>query len=360
MSARRVLLAPVETAGVAGAIRNGLRARGAQADLWTIARHPFLQTEDRLVRGYAARAHAGLIAPLRYDVLHFQFGTTLLEFADAAWARIAGRPLMLMHYWGDDCRLRIAAGRRPIGAPQGWEKAQRARERTIRRRLRLASRLCAAAIVSDLELAGHVAPWFRTVYVVPTPIVLPPCHGAAPDPLPGEGPVVLHAPSEQLVKGTPTIEAAIAAVAARRPLRQVLVSGVPHERVLAELARADIVIDQLNSVTTGVFALEAMALGKPVLVQYEPAMLAPRMRSTPAVRVTADTLEAELEALCAAPARRGQLGTDGRAFVGGRHDAETVAGLLETVYADAASSSRRAGVLEVTADGIAPLDEPIP
>jgi len=359
MSARRVLLAPVETAGVAGAIRDGLRARGTHADLWTIAPHQFMHTEDRVLRGYGARARAGLVAPLRYDVLHFQFGTTLLEFVDAAWGRVAGRPLMLMHYWGDDCRLRIAAGTRPIGAPPQWEAAQRARERTIRRRMRLASRLCAAAIVSDLELAGHVAPWFRTVYVVPTPIVLPLRPGAAPAPLPGEGPIVLHAPSEQLVKGTATIAAAIAAVGARRPLRTALVSGVPHEQVLAEIERADVVVDQLNSVTTGVFTLEAMALGRPVLVQYEPSLLAPGERATPAVRVTAATLEAELEALCAAPERRARLGEEGREFVRRRHDAEVVAGLLETVYADARRRPRRAGVFEVTAAGIAPLDEPI-
>ena len=62
MSARRVLLAPVESAGVAGAIRDGLRARGVQADLWTITPHPFVETEDRLLTGYLARARAGLIA----------------------------------------------------------------------------------------------------------------------------------------------------------------------------------------------------------------------------------------------------------------------------------------------------------
>ncbi len=360
MSAQRVLLAPVETAGVAGAIRDGLRARGTRADLWTIAPHPFGHTEDRVVSGYRARARAGLVAPLRYDVLHFQFGTTLLEFVDAAWGRVAGRPLMLMHYWGDDCRLRIAAGMRPLGAPPEWERAQRERERTIRRRMRLASRLCAAAIVSDLELAGHVAPWFRTVYVVPTPITLPLRPGDAPPQLPGDGPVVLHAPSEQLVKGTATIAAAIAAVGARRPVRAALVSGVPHEQVLAELERADVVVDQLNSVTTGVFALEAMALGKPVLVEYEPALLAPAARSTPAVRVTAATLEAELEALLGAPERRARLGAEGREFVRSRHDAEVVAGLLERVYEDARRRPRGAGVLEVTAAGIAPLDEPIP
>ena len=105
----RVLLAPLETAGVAGALRDGLRARGHDAELWTIAEHPFVRTQDRLVRGYRARARAALRAPLRFDVLHYQFGTTLAEFLDAAWARVPARRLALMHYWGDDCRIRTGA-----------------------------------------------------------------------------------------------------------------------------------------------------------------------------------------------------------------------------------------------------------
>ncbi len=323
---RRVLLAPVETAAVATAIRDGLRARGDHADLWTIAPHPFLRTEDRLLSGYAARIRAAFAAPREYDVLHYQFGTTLLEFVDCAWGKVAGRPLMLMHYWGDDCRLRLESGMRPIGAPAGWEVEQRAHERLLRRRLRLASRLCAAAIVSDLELAGHVRRWFRTVYLVPTPLSLPlPVAPAAPPDLGGEGPIVLHAPSNRLVKGTETIIEAVEAVGRRTPLRPDIVSGVPREQVLARIARADIVVDQLNSVTTGVFALEAMALGKPVLVQYDRALLAPYARDTPAVAVTAATLEQELEALVSDPGRRAQLGAAGKRFVVDTHAADAVA-----------------------------------
>jgi hypothetical protein len=165
----RVLLAPVETAGVAGALRHGLRARGHTADLWTIAEHPFVTTQDRLLRGYARRALAGLEAPLRYDVLHFHFGTTLAEFVDAAWSRVAGRPLLVMHYHGDDCRIRLRPGGLiPPGADAAWREVQRARERVIRRRLRIAGRLCAAAIVQDLEIAAFVRPYFRATYVVPT------------------------------------------------------------------------------------------------------------------------------------------------------------------------------------------------
>lgn len=352
----RVLLAPLEIAGVADAIRTGLRSRGHHAELWTMAEHPFQPTHDRLVAGYPARARAALEAPLRFDVLHYQFGTTLLEFLDAAWSRVARRPLVLMHYWGDDCRIRTDQHLMPAGADAEWAREQLARERIIRRRLRVMPKLAAAAIVSDLELASYVTPHFKTVYVVPTPLVVPPDSGPAPPDLAGDGPVVFHAPSEQVVKGTRQIVAAMDAVAARVPLRPRTVSGVPRAEVHAELRRADIVVDQLNSETSGVFALEAMALGKPVLIQYRRELLASFARDTPLVAVTAATLEAELEALVRDPERRARLGAAGRAFVAREHEAGVVAERLERVYAHA--RRREAGRFEVAAEGIRPLPSP--
>ena len=355
-AAMKVLLAPVETAGVAGALRHGLRARGHHAELWTLREHPFVNTEDRILRGYRARAAAGVRAPLHYDVLHFQFGTTLAEFVDAAWARVAGRPLMLMHYWGDDCRIRSGGGLRPAGAGAEWDAQQRAHERLLRRRLRIAGRLCHAALVSDLELAAHVGPFFRTVYVVPTPVVLPVAAVASAGELPGDGPVVFHAPSDQLIKGTAAITAAMAAAAERTPLRSRTLSGVPREAVLEELARADIVVDQLNALTSGVFALEAMALGRPVLTQFERSELAPFARDTPLVAVTAESLEDELVALVEDPARRAQLGDAGQEFVARTHDATAVAERLEALYEHA--RTRAPGQFEATTAGIRPLPSP--
>ena len=46
-------------------------------------------------------------------------------------------------------------------------------------------------------------------------------------------------------------------------------SGQPHEDVLAAVAVSDLVVDQLNSETPGVLSAEAMALGKPVICEYD-------------------------------------------------------------------------------------------
>lgn len=353
----RVLLAPIETAGVAGALARGLRRRGHDAELAVFAPHPFGYPHDRVVgTGYARRAAAGLRAPLRHDVLHWQFGTTFLEFLDAVWAR-PWRRTQLMHYWGDDVRTREVTSRLHPGRARAFDQMPRD-DRTVRRRLRLAGRLCAAALVSDLELAAHARPWFRAVYLVPTPLELPPDVGPAPSALPGEGPIVLHAPSDAAIKGTREITAVLDAVAARRPLRPRLVRGVARAQVLAEVARADVVVDQLNSDTPGVFALEAMALGVPVLTEYDPDMLAPFAREAPLVRVTPDTLEAELERLLDDAERRTEIAVAGLEYVAAVHDAERVAAALEHVYAHAARRPR--GLFQAGPDGVVPLRSPLP
>ncbi len=344
----RILLAPLETAGVAAAMRDGLRGRGHEAELVVIRPHPFGYTHDRLLSGYGARARAGLVAPLRYDVLHFQFGTTLMEYIDAAWGRVVGRPLILMHYWGDDCRLREVTMTRYPARARVYDIAHDG-DRLIRRRLRLAGRLCAAALVSDLELLDQVRPFFRAVYLIPTPVRIPASYPPLPG-LAGEGPIVLHAPSEKAIKGTAEILAAVEAVAAGRSLRVRTVSGMAHVEVLRELARADIAVDQLNSETFGVFALEAMALGKPVLLQFRREVLAPFARDVPLVEVSAETLAACLTELVDDPARRRELGDAGANYVRRVHAGDRVAEALEHVYRHA--RARPTGVFEATPEGI--------
>ena len=232
----RVLLAPENPAGVATALRDALRARGHSADVVSFRPHAFGYAHDRLADTPQARVTEGLRALLRYDVLHWQFGTTLVEFLEVAEAAARARPrrpLQLMHYWGDDARTVERA--RELGSPRARTLALQAGERddrTVVRRLRLAGRLCDAALVFDLELAAFVAPYVRRLYLLPTPLGPLPAPVATPD-APGP-PVVFHAPSDRRTKGTGVIEPVLAELEAAGVLRARIVSGVPRTDVLGE------------------------------------------------------------------------------------------------------------------------------
>jgi hypothetical protein len=57
-----------------------------------------------------------------------------------------------------------------------------------------------------------------------------------------------------------------------------VVHGVPHDEAVERFKRADIVVDQLHYLWHGVFAIESMAYGKPVVTHLDPMPCGRRRR----------------------------------------------------------------------------------
>lgn len=346
----RVAIGPTEIAGCSAALAQGLRALGVDAEVVLAApAHTFGYPADRVL-GRARRTTYALLAPARRDVFHYQYGRSWVPaYADVMWARLL-RKTLVAAYFGDDCRLSdIAKARFPA---RGRVKDPTLDD-AVRRRLRRLSRLCDAAFVGDLELAAYVLPYFARVYVLPVPLLDVDSDDGRPARSPETTPVVLHAPSDPEVKGTAAIEAAVAAVAQRVPLHFRLVTGVTHDRVVVELRTADIVVDQLNSVTTGVFALEAMRHGLTVLGEVDPHALAPFQKDSPVVAVSPASLERELEALLRDPDRRREIGLRGQDFVARTHAPRLVARAVLNAYGHLRDGEP--GLFESTPDGVCRL-----
>ena len=67
---------------------------------------------------------------------------------------------------------------------------------------------------------------------------------------------------------------------AQLPVDLDVVHGVPHDEAVERFKRADIVVDQMHYLWHGVFAIESMAYGKPVVTHLDPEAVArPRRRS---------------------------------------------------------------------------------
>ena len=348
----RVATGPTDVAGCCWALEVGLQELGVPCEVMLWSRPPTGFPAGRVL-GRGGRARFGLVAPARTDVFHFLYGSTWVPlFLDAYLARACGRTVVAQ-YVGDDCRLHsVASERFPVRAPF----VDPAREQWIRKRIRRLAWAAHAAVVSDLELATYLLPFYRRIYV--TPLALHPDGSPPPTPpkAPRRPPVVLHAPTDPAAKGSAAIAEAARNVAGRVPLEYRVVTGVPYTQVAAELANADLVVDQLNSLTLGVFALEALRAGTVVLGQYDRAVLAPYQSDFPAVPVTAATLEHELEALLRDPARRAEIATRGPAYVERTHDPTAVARTLLAVYEHARGFEH--GVFEATSAGIVRLDPP--
>ena len=81
-----------------------------------------------------------------------------------------------------------------------------------------------------------------------------------------ECPVVVHAPSSPLCKGTKFVLKAVERLKEEGVKFEFkLIEGVKHEKAMEIYQNSDVIIDQLLIGATGVLTLEGMALGKPVI-----------------------------------------------------------------------------------------------
>ena len=305
----RVVHCPVNTAGIPWANVQALRARGVDAQLVVFNRyrlHPEadvdLQRRGGLLRRQATQWRAFARLAPGTDVFHFYFGLTLVPKKFQFPLLEAMRKRSVMHFLGSDIRGR---------PPEDLNWARRA----------------GAIVVGSYDAIR----WVPDAHVIPPGIDLSSIEPAPPKA--HEHPVVLHAPSSRSRKGTSEVVAA----AEKLGLDLELVEGVDHRAAFERYKNADLVVDQLNAGWYGMFAIEAMALGKPV-VAFLHEEAARRTEEAfglevPVVHATKETLADVLESLVSRPDELRRIGAAGRAYVEQVHDLSAVADRLLDLYA---------------------------
>jgi glycosyltransferase involved in cell wall biosynthesis len=328
-----VLHAPSEIAGQTSVLARALRDLGVEA--WSLVTNPtFAQYTPDEATGDDARPplaryaaylghvlkHAG-----RWDVFHFHFGRTLVppHNPDLPLYRLLGRKVVF-HYHGCDVRNR-AHMRRAHARATCTECDPFCRPARQRRILASAARWADAEIVSTPDLLES-APRARQVHVAAW---LPDYPYAEPR---REPRLVLHAPTNRLIKGTRHVEAAFEALRPRYPRVEFrTVEKLPWARLRECMRECDVFVDQLFMGWYGMVSVEAMALGKPAMAYIRPDF-EPRMGDAPVVRTSLETLASDLAALLDDPDRRAALAPAGRAYVEREHDAHVVARRLVDLY----------------------------
>jgi glycosyltransferase involved in cell wall biosynthesis len=263
---------------------------------------------DPLWRQFRRRLSFLRAAVDRYDVFHFNFGQTILGIRrfgrvvdELAWLSRRGKTI-LFTYQGSD--IRGGGG---------------VREKAAERALRYGDRV----FYQNPDLRH----WLPRASFLPYAAVDP--AAIRPESLPeGEELIVAHAPTDRVIKGT---EHVIDAVDALRDegvaIRLDLVEGVTRDVALERLAAADLLVDQLRLGWYGTVAVEAMALGRPVLsyIREDEPEDNPFGAELPIVRTTPATLVDDLRALASDRGRLRELGVAGRAFVEQHHDPVSIA-----------------------------------
>lgn len=323
-----ILHAPADVGGNAFGLSRAERELGLRSDVAVFAPGPFGY-------GFDVDLHAGVDQPIwrrlarraaflrrairQYDVFHFNFGLTLLQVRqlgvvldELALLKRAGKTV-LVTYQGCDVRAKASC---PCRHPECFA-GDRYRRPAAQRALRLADRV--------FFLNPDLREWLPGATFIPYASVDP--RQIKPVPLPERDElVVAHAPSDRQVKGTRQVEEAVAKLQQEgHPVRLDLIEGVTRDEVLSRVAQADVVVDQLLIGWYGAFAVEAMALGRPVLAyigEDEPEDN-PFGAGLPIVRTTAAALADDLLALDRP--RRLELGAAGRRFVEAHHDPRQIA-----------------------------------
>ena len=251
----------------------------------------------RLTTQFAAFAK---LAP-QTDIFHFYFGLTLIPKSIQFPLLRALRKKSVFHYLGSDIRGK---------SPEELAFGKRAN----------------AEIVGSYDAIR----WVPEAHVIPPGLDLREFTPVPPSDNPR--PLIVHAPSNREKKGTQQVIDACA----RLDVELDIVEGVPHEQARERYARADIVVDQLRAGWHGVFALESMALGKPVVTHLKPDVVERSAEGfgirVPIVPATSETLVDVLRPLVADPALRRQIGAASRAYVEAVHDIDRVADRLLDVY----------------------------
>jgi glycosyltransferase involved in cell wall biosynthesis len=310
--ALRVTHCPVNLAGVGWTNVQALRKRGVDARLVVFNTQPFRPDQadwdlkrprKGLVRQQAVQWRALSKLLPKTDIFHFYFGLTLVPKSLQFPILRATRRKSLFHFLGADIR-------------------ERPKEQLM------------YGLKADARVVGS----FAALNFIPYDAeVLPPgIDLAAYDPVPPverERVRIVHAPSNKEKKGTEYVIEACKQL----PVDLDVVHGVRNEEALERYKQADIVVDQVLRDWHGVFTIEGMALGKPVVTSLDEDAVRQTEEAfglkVPIVRTTKDDLVDVLRPLVESFEERKRLGEAGRAYVEEVHDVERMTDRLLDIYA---------------------------
>jgi len=335
----KVIHCPVEIAGQMGILSRGLQEHGITPVAYNTF-HSYLDYRDGL-RNIAEDELETMLndALAEYDLFHFHYARTFRrDYSDLERIRALGKPV-LMHHWGNDVRTEAAARRLNPYAYAGDSPPPD----VVHARLAVLSRYIDHALVQDYEVYPYVSEYYKQVHVVPIAYDVRAVTPQFPD-LESSEPLVVHAPTNPLFKGTAFLEAAIDRL--RREgfrFRYVRIEKTSNRRAVELYREADLVIDQILCGSYGMLAVETMSLGKPVVGFVRDDLASTFPAPPPIISCNPDTLYDRMKELLLHPEKRLEAGQKGRRYVENYHDVRSVAGQLAELYRRVAADRSGSG-----------------
>jgi glycosyltransferase involved in cell wall biosynthesis len=268
----------------------------------------------------------------KYNIFHFHAGQTFTKYnyKDLPYLSLLNKK-MVMSYWGSELRRLSITKKNKM-----FERIKIdtiTKENEIIERLNVISRYVDAVIVSDYELFEQLKGYFNKVYLVR--IAVDHNHFSSHySSHTTNRPIIVHAPSNQYIKGTDSVVKAIESLKTYANFDYIQIENIPHSEAIEWLKKADIVIDQLQLGTYATLSIESMLLGKPVVSYIREDLWNKYPKGLPIVSANPNTVEEVLHKLILNPELRYALGVRGRQYAVEHHSPEKIARQLITVYKD--------------------------
>jgi len=351
----KVLHLPISAGGNAWGLAQGERRLGLESRVLVLGNTAFdypadvnLHWERRTAAGKVFSAFREFLRVRKsFDVYHFNFGSSLLDFARF------GLPLLdlpfypknkkiVFTYNGCDARQKYQTVKRVAFSachdPRCYGgMCESGRQDAIRK----------VKIKKVGEYADHIFSLNpdllrvlpeRAVFL---PYTISSWYELRPEPLRPRKPLrILHAPTDRRAKGSEIIMNALNNLKKKfgSTIEITVVENVPNEQALQLIREAHLVVDQVLIGWYGGLAVEAMRMGKPVAVfirEEDLTFLPARMRNEVRdafINITPDTIEATVENYIDDPSlliKKSEAALD---YVHRWHDPEYAAGITKSVY----------------------------
>ena len=334
----KVLLGPVNNAGQPMALAKELRKQGVEAHCLIYQNNRFGYEADRVVSFVPNNRMDVQYQTLKdclkedYDIYHFWYRTLFyggtyeyLTGLDLPFIKNRGKKIVYS-FTGFDLRFQSECMQKnPYNVfKYGWKNVFS--EESARKYLNFLRYFVDAFVVLDEEMQSYLP----EATIIPRVINLDEWKFVGIRET--DCPLIVHAPSFPTIKGTPFVQKAV-----RQLKKEGLkfnyreVTNLKHKEAMELYKKADIIIDQLLIGWYGVLTVEAMALGKPVLVYLQDDLYKPA-KPIPVENVNPSNLEDKLRYILKDFNRRKDLSIRGRTFVEEMHDVKKVTRQLIALY----------------------------
>lgn len=262
-----------------------------------------------------------------FDLFHYHKSPYLPTGLDVKCLTQRAKPFVV-EFWGSDIRLsELELERNPYFIGDNSDNQQRKLNR-----LKFWSDHTDEVIMSDHSADNVLSKYFKKIHIVGQRVDTSNYSPQYPV-LETSSPKIVHAPSSKAIKGTIHVTTAVTNLKKRgMDFDYIEVTGVSHKRAMEIYSEADIIVDQMLLGSHGVFACEAMALGKPVVCYIMEELTGTYPDGFPIINANPDTLENVLENLINNPNSRHEIGRLSRKYAEEVHDIQVVAQKLKSIY----------------------------